>query len=74
MVDTGFAVSVHSVTSSRYLAGGVESGFRKVERDKYEPRLLQVKGRRNIRVQQVGTHSQCTGDGDGSSRYVGPAV
>ena len=44
----------------RYLAGGVESGFRKVERDRYEPRLLQVKGRRNIRVQQVGMHSQCS--------------
>jgi len=38
---------------SRYLAGGVETGFRKVEKDKYEPRLLHVKGRRNIRVQQV---------------------
>ena len=37
----------------RYLAGGVESGFKKVERDKYEARLLQVKGRRNVRVQQV---------------------
>ena len=39
--------------SRRYLAGGVETGFRKVEKDKYEPRLLHVKGRRNIRVQQV---------------------
>ena len=38
---------------NRYLAGGVESGFRKVEKDKYEPRLLHVKGRRNIRVQQT---------------------
>ena len=38
---------------SRYLSGGVESGFRKVEKDKYEPRLLHVKGRRNIRVQQT---------------------
>ena len=46
-------------SSCRYLAGGVESGFRKVDRDKYEARLLQVKGRRNIRVQQVRTHSQC---------------
>ena len=31
----------------------MESGFRKVEKDKYEPRLLHVKGRRNIRVQQT---------------------
>ena len=30
----------------------MESGFKKVEKDKYEPRLLHVKGRRNIRVQQ----------------------
>lgn len=37
----------------RYLAGGVETGFKKVEKDKYEPRLLHVKGRRNIRVWQV---------------------
>ena len=39
--------------SCRYLSGGVESGFNKVEKDKYEPRLLHVKGRRNIRVQQT---------------------
>ena len=37
----------------RYLEGGVASGFKKVEKDKYEPRLLHVKGRRNIRVWQV---------------------
>ena len=29
------------------------TGFRKVEKDKYEPRLLHVKGRRNIRVSQT---------------------
>ena len=29
------------------------SGFKKVERGKYETRLLHVKGRRNIRVQQT---------------------
>ena len=46
---------LHAISSSfdRYLAGGVESGFKKVEKDKYEPRLLHVKGRRNIRVQQT---------------------
>ncbi len=37
----------------RYLPGGVETGFKKVDKDKYEPRLLQVKGRRNIRTMQV---------------------
>lgn len=35
------------------MAGGVESGFKKVNRDEYEPRLLHIKGRRNIRVQQT---------------------
>ena len=44
---------VHVCVTSRYLAGGVESGFKKVNRDEYEPRLLHVKGRRNIRVQQT---------------------
>lgn len=43
----------------RYLPGVVESrGERMVEHDKCKDRLLQVKGRRNIRLQQVGTHSQ----------------
>jgi hypothetical protein len=40
-------------TGIQYLSGGVESGFAKVEKDKYEPRLLHVKGRRNIRVSQT---------------------
>lgn len=37
----------------RYLEGGVDTGFKKVEKDKYDPRLLHVKGRRNVRVWQV---------------------
>ena len=37
----------------RYLPGGVESGFKKVERGTYQKRLLHVKGRRNIRVLEV---------------------
>jgi hypothetical protein len=36
-----------------YLPGGVDSGFRKVERDIYETRLLHLKGRRTVRVSQV---------------------
>lgn len=36
-----------------YLAGGVDTGFKKVEKDKYDPRLLHVKGRRNVRVWQT---------------------
>lgn len=43
----------------QYLAGGVETGFKHVDRDKFESRLLHVKGRRNVRVSQV-SHYQCT--------------
>ena len=32
-----------------YLAGGVASGFKHVQRDKHEPRLLHVKGSRAVR-------------------------
>lgn len=37
----------------QYLEGGVETGFKHVDRDKFESRLLHVKGRRNVRVSQV---------------------
>jgi gelsolin len=35
------------------LDGGVDSGFRKVEPTKYQPRLLHVKGKKNVQVRQV---------------------
>ena len=41
-------------TGIQYLKGGVASGFRHVSDDDYEPALFQVKGRRNVRVTQVG--------------------
>lgn len=37
----------------QYLAGGVETGFKHVDRNKFDTRLLHVKGRRNVRVAQV---------------------
>lgn len=58
LVFTLFAINTTSLSDKfgcvcRYLAGGVESGFKQVKRDEYEPRLLHVKGRRNTRVQQT---------------------
>ncbi len=40
------------------------SGFKKVEKDKYDPRLLHVKGRRNIRVMQVRLAWDAMNSGD----------
>ena len=47
-----------------YLPGGVDSGFRKVERDVYETRLLHLKGKRTVRVTAVplAVGSLCKGD------------
>ena len=39
----------------RYLDGGVASGFKKISDDVYEKKLLQIKGKRNVRVVQVIT-------------------
>ncbi|KAK7483760.1 hypothetical protein BaRGS_00024976, partial [Batillaria attramentaria] len=48
----------------RYLEGGVDSGFKKVERDKYETRLMQIKGKRNVRVRQVKCDCSSLNQGD----------
>ncbi|KAG9409371.1 hypothetical protein AC1031_019625 [Aphanomyces cochlioides] len=40
-------------TGIEYLAGGVDSGFNKVVRDQYDTKLLQVKGKRTVRVNEV---------------------
>lgn len=37
----------------RYLDGGVASGFKHVDPNHVEKKLLQVKGKRNVRVRQV---------------------
>ncbi|XP_036359317.1 advillin isoform X2 [Octopus sinensis] len=47
-----------------YLSGGIESGFRKVERNVYEKRLLHVKGKRNVRVTQVKCDVSSLNKGD----------
>ena len=44
---------MQSFKSVQYLQGGVEAGFKKVERGVYEPRLLHLKGARSVRVSVV---------------------
>lgn len=48
----------------QYLPGGVESGFRKVERDVYPTRLLHLKGKRTVRVSEVPVAATSLNKGD----------
>jgi len=48
----------------KYLDGGVDSGFKKVERDKYVTKLMHVKGKKNIRVKQVPLDITSLNQGD----------
>lgn len=48
----------------RYVAGGVASGFKHVDRNAFEKRLFQVKGKRNVRVKQVEPKVQAMNKGD----------
>uniref|UniRef100_A0A1I8H3L0 HP domain-containing protein n=1 Tax=Macrostomum lignano TaxID=282301 RepID=A0A1I8H3L0_9PLAT len=48
----------------RYMEGGVKSGLNHVDRDKYEPRLYQVKGKRNPRCCQVPLEWSSFNSGD----------
>jgi len=48
----------------RYLEGGVATGFKHVDRDAFVTRLLQIKGRRNIRVAQVALKPESLNSGD----------
>ena len=48
----------------RYLEGGVASGFKHVDREAFTTRLLHIKGRRNIRVQQVDLKPESMNSGD----------
>jgi len=47
-----------------YLSGGVASGFKHVEKDKFETRLLHCKGKRNVRVRQVPLAVSSLNQGD----------
>ncbi len=46
------------------MPGGVESGFRKVDRDAYTSRLLHVKGKRTVRYWEVPLSSASLNTGD----------
>jgi len=48
----------------RIMEGGIDSGFRHVEPEKYEPRLLQLKGKRKIRASQVPLSGASLNAGD----------
>ena len=48
----------------QYLEGGIDTGFKKVDRDAFDPRLLHIKGRRNIRVQEVKLTFKSMNHGD----------
>lgn len=58
----------------RYLEGGMESGFRHVDHGKYQKRLFQVKGRRNIRVEEVECTCSSLNRGDGFVLDDGPTI
>ncbi|KAL6059878.1 Severin [Balamuthia mandrillaris] len=45
--------STAGVGAITILHGGVESGFHHVEPESYRPRLLHIKGKRNVRVEEV---------------------
>jgi len=46
------------------MEGGVDSGFNKVKPKEYKPRLLQLKGRKNVRLVQVPLDPQSINSGD----------
>jgi len=48
----------------KLLEGGVESGFKHVEPEKYRPRLLHLKGKRKVRVTEVELSHKSLNSGD----------
>jgi len=48
----------------RTLEGGIESGFHHVGPEKYEPRLLHIKGRKHIRIDEVPKTYKSLNSGD----------
>lgn len=58
----------------RYADGGVASGFRHVDPNVVEKRLLQVKGKRNVRVRQVEPSVSSMNRGDCFILDAGPNI
>jgi gelsolin len=48
----------------RILEGGAETGFRHVEATKYKPRLMHLKGRKNVRILEVPLSASSLNEGD----------
>jgi len=48
----------------RIMEGGVDSGFKHVEPEKYEPRLLHLKGKKKVRTMQVDKNHASLNSGD----------
>jgi gelsolin len=48
----------------RVMEGGIDTGFRHVGPEKYEPRLLQIKGKKHIRLRQVPLSLDSMNSGD----------
>ncbi|GJQ68568.1 hypothetical protein Trydic_g14415 [Trypoxylus dichotomus] len=64
----------HFKNGVRYAAGGVASGFTTVNRDEFETRLFQVKGKKNIRVKQVEPSIASMNQGDCFILDVGKTI
>jgi hypothetical protein len=48
----------------KIMDGGVESGFKKVKPEDYKPRLMHIKGKKFVRVSQVGLSPDVLNHGD----------
>jgi len=48
----------------RIMDGGVDSGFKHVEPEKYQPRLLHLKGKKRVRITQVDMSPKSMNSGD----------
>jgi hypothetical protein len=62
--ESDLFMSYFKASGLKYLDGGVESGFNKVERDVYKTRLLQCKGKRTVRVNEVKAEFDSLNCGD----------